>query len=339
MSYKRIVFATDGSESAERARRVAASIAKATRGTVLVGHAYESPIEGKEILEQAVGACEADGVKVRGELLDGTPAAAIVEFADVNDADVIVIGAAGLSGSETFQIGNIAGRIARQAPCDVLLVRGTAVVEGDSPYPRILVATDGSVTADRAARKGYDLAGKLGASVQLVFVGHPKTGDLVLKDTAATFGEDVDTSTRILKGDPADKIVEVAEQEAFPLVIVGNKGMTGARRFLLGSVPQKVSEYAPCDVLIARTVVQAVAEIDKGEGGIILVAGDKVAAYKDDKGKLHTVSAKCTHMGCTVKWNGADGTWDCPCHGSRFSASGEVVQGPAARPLPAVEMA
>jgi Rieske Fe-S protein len=195
------------------------------------------------------------------------------------------------------------------------------------------VATDGSPTADRAARKGLDLARALGAKATLLFIGHPSTGDLVLKDTVATLAGDMEVNTRVLGGDPADKIVEIADADRIDLVVVGNKGMTGTARFLLGSVPQKVLEHAQCDVLIARTVTQAATEIGKGEGGIVSVDGNKVAVFRDDNGEVHALSAKCTHMGCTVGWNSADRTWDCPCHGSRFSTTGEVVNGPAAKPL------
>ena len=70
-----------------------------------------------------------------------------------------------------------------------------------------------------------------------------------------------------------------------------------------------------------------------GQGAIVKVEGDKVAAFKDDEGVLHMLSARCTHMGCTVGWNSDDRTWDCPCHGSRYNASGEVIRGPAVKGL------
>ena len=85
---------------------------------------------------------------------------------------------------------------------------------------------------------------------------------------------------------------------------------------------------------MCRTVAQLVAELGVGEGGIIERGGEKFAAYMDPKDGLCVMSARCTHMGCTVAWNPGEMTFDCPCHGSRFSPKGEVVNGPAARALP-----
>ena len=60
-------------------------------------------------------------------------------------------------------------------------------------------------------------------------------------------------------------------------------------------------------------------------------------AYRDKDGTVTLRSAKCTHLGCVVAWNTAESTWDCPCHGSRFTVTGEVMSGPAEAPLPPVE--
>jgi glycine/D-amino acid oxidase-like deaminating enzyme/nitrite reductase/ring-hydroxylating ferredoxin subunit len=71
-----------------------------------------------------------------------------------------------------------------------------------------------------------------------------------------------------------------------------------------------------------------------GDGAVLTVDGRRMAVYRDDDGRLHAVSARCTHMGCLVAFNPAERTWECPCHGSRFDPDGQVLQGPAVRPLP-----
>ncbi len=74
-------------------------------------------------------------------------------------------------------------------------------------------------------------------------------------------------------------------------------------------------------------------EIAPGQAAIVSVKEGEVAAFRDEDGQVHAVSAVCTHMGCIVGWNRTDRTWDCPCHGSRFTLSGEVLNGPAVTPL------
>jgi Rieske Fe-S protein len=73
--------------------------------------------------------------------------------------------------------------------------------------------------------------------------------------------------------------------------------------------------------------------IGRGEGTIVEVRGKPTAAYRRDDGRLVLLSPTCTHLGCFVRWNAADSTWDCPCHGSRFRAEGGVLSGPAESPL------
>jgi len=75
------------------------------------------------------------------------------------------------------------------------------------------------------------------------------------------------------------------------------------------------------------------AEIEKGSVQLIEVDGRKIGAYRDDEGTLHMVDTTCTHLGCELQWNEAERTWDCPCHGSRFTYDGNIVEGPAINPL------
>jgi len=88
----------------------------------------------------------------------------------------------------------------------------------------------------------------------------------------------------------------------------------------------------------SRSIVSSVEEIAPGHGGVIEKGDAKIAVYRDSKDGLHALSAKCTHKGCTVTWNNADLTWDCPCHGSIFAADGSVIHGPARNPLSRVEL-
>lgn len=74
---------------------------------------------------------------------------------------------------------------------------------------------------------------------------------------------------------------------------------------------------------------QTVDGVPRGSGRLVKVDGEQLAVHRDKDGKVHTFSPVCTHMGCIVQWNNEHGTWDCPCHGSRFKATGEVASGPA----------
>ena len=78
----------------------------------------------------------------------------------------------------------------------------------------------------------------------------------------------------------------------------------------------------------------ALSEVQRGEGKIIVVDGEKLAVYRDAGGTPHALSPVCPHMGCDVRWNVAERSWDCPCHGSRFAPDGALLNGPAASDLP-----
>lgn len=78
---------------------------------------------------------------------------------------------------------------------------------------------------------------------------------------------------------------------------------------------------------------QALDQLKAGEGVVIKADGEQIAVARDMDSKLHRVSAVCSHLGCIVGWNKTDQTWDCPCHGSRFTNEGEVLHGPAVDPL------
>ncbi|HYG25506.1 MAG TPA: FAD-dependent oxidoreductase, partial [Caulobacteraceae bacterium] len=90
--------------------------------------------------------------------------------------------------------------------------------------------------------------------------------------------------------------------------------------------------------LITARDVGSVDEIAPGEGALMRHGGKPVAVFRGEDGEVQACSAVCPHAGCTVHWNSYERCWDCPCHGSQFSPAGEVLCGPAAAPLAAVDL-
>ncbi len=78
---------------------------------------------------------------------------------------------------------------------------------------------------------------------------------------------------------------------------------------------------------------RSLSELENGQGGLAEYGGGKIGAYRDEDGGLHGVNPVCPHMGCPLRWNPEERTWDCPCHGSRFDLAGKVMEGPACRGL------
>ena len=122
----------------------------------------------------------------------------------------------------------------------------------------IVVGTDGSETAERAVQQAGDLAKATGASLHIVSahggaVPPDVTSALLEKSAGSLHVRGIECECHSRQGDPAEAILTVADEESADVIVVGNKGMHGNRRFLLGSVPDKISHHAPCSVLIVRT--------------------------------------------------------------------------------------
>jgi nucleotide-binding universal stress UspA family protein len=145
-------------------------------------------------------------------------------------------------------------------------------------FTRIVVGTDGSETAAEAVRQAIELARLTGAQLSIVsaysssagrraqtaqqeapadvqYELGPREDVILVLDAAAAQAKaaGIEVQTHPVEADPADAILNVAEETKADLIVVGNKGMTGARRYLLGSVPNNVSHHAPCSVIIVRT--------------------------------------------------------------------------------------
>ena len=139
----------------------------------------------------------------------------------------------------------------------------------------IVVGTDGSEPADEAVRQATDMASREGAQLHLVtaypdpqILRERTTGTgggaytiIDLRDVAESLVQraardalrkSVEVETHVREGQPAEVIIDVANQEQADLIVVGSRGLTGIKRYLLGSVSSKVSEHAPCSVMIVR---------------------------------------------------------------------------------------
>jgi glycine/D-amino acid oxidase-like deaminating enzyme/nitrite reductase/ring-hydroxylating ferredoxin subunit len=170
---------------------------------------------------------------------------------------------------------------------------------------------------DFSAADGIPYAGRL----------HPFTGHVWLATGMKKWG--------ITNGTAAARVISDG--------ILGRPNEAGSllssTRASLRAAPKLVEENAKVSLHlfgdpIRHRADRPIDDLARGEGAIVSARGDKVAGYRDEDGELHAVSSRCTHLHCQVAWNGAERTWDCPCHGSRFSVDGDVLNGPAVEPLP-----
>jgi nucleotide-binding universal stress UspA family protein len=255
--YERILVGTDGSDSANRAVMYAANLGAALDAEVIVSHAFRPSGEeadlgtlrnvGASLLRDAATR-HRSGATIRPVLREGEASEALVSLARQESSDLIVVGNRGL-GRRRVQMGTVPAKVSHRAPCDVLIAHTTEAPVERGPR-RMMICTDGSPTATRAAEAGGALARSLGAKPLLLHVGPPDRGAEVLARTAEALPGEV--RTRTVEGDPAAEILAAAREEGVDLIVVGNKGMTGLRRFL-ASVPSRVARGAPSHVLLVKT--------------------------------------------------------------------------------------
>ena len=212
---------------------------------------------------------------------------------------------------------------------DQLLVGGEDHRVGQFP-----AGTDPFANLEAWARKTFPMAGQLvshwSGQVQetpdgLAYLGHSPTGDglyLITGDsgmglTHGTLGAMLVADQILGKESPWAKAYEPSRKPV-----------------TLGELKEDANTSAQYLDLVTGGDVSDVAQIPVGEGAVIRRGLHKVAVYKTPEGGVRELSAVCTHLKCIVDWNPAEKSWDCPCHGSRFSPEGHVVMGPATKDLP-----
>ncbi len=282
--YKRILVGTDLSSTAQVATERAARLASRLDSELVIVHAGSD----RERVEEV-----AEGYGGRGVAASGPPAEVLVSQAEAEGADLIVVGSVGMSGARRFMLGNVPNKVSHHAPTDVLIVKTDAprtevdfsrILVGTDGSPTAMRAVD------MAAELAKCLAARL--SIVCVYeppteqelqqlradpndpvaqwnIGGDVRGipeEFKWKIAGATEAEDVldravehatkvgvDAEVEAIRGNPAEELIAYAQRGNFDLIAVGSVGMSGAKRFMLGNVPHRISHHAPTDVLILRT--------------------------------------------------------------------------------------
>jgi nucleotide-binding universal stress UspA family protein len=282
--YKRIVVGTDLSTTAKYATDRAAALAQRLGAELYLVHAGSDP--GDELDELAKGY----GAETIVEA--GNPADVLINQTQALGADLLVVGSVGMSGAKRFLLGSVPNKVSHHAGTDLLIVKTDPPPKDSGDYDSILVGTDGSPTAMRAVEMASRLAKSLGVKPVVVTAYQPPTEQELKRlkadpqDPVAQWGsktgnvpdefrwriadasqakdvlerasehaakEGVEADVRALEGSAAETLIALAESEGFDVIVVGSVGMSGARRFMLGNVPHRISHHAPTDVLILHT--------------------------------------------------------------------------------------
>jgi nucleotide-binding universal stress UspA family protein len=284
--FRKILVPVDGSHSCLHAKMLAASIASKFKSKVTVVHIishefmhpelkaqYQLPPSilhrvdeaylqaGKKIIRNAEELFREAKIDVDARLVTyEDPAELLLELVKDEGYDLVVIGNRAEHQSERYSLGSVTEKIARHAECPVLIVKKKPKVE------RILTAVDGSKHADKALEYAVQLAKNYSANLTLVHVEEDKliriggpqvvdclgtVGECILKD-ALTKVQGISFDKMLEYGSPAEVIIKVAKKADVDLIVVGSRGLSSVRRYLLGSVSDDISMHARSSVLIVR---------------------------------------------------------------------------------------
>ncbi|HOW15696.1 universal stress protein [Methanosarcina sp.] len=311
---QKILIATDGSEASERAADFGIDTLKFEGAKVYAVYVIDTgsygsvPVDKKKFkkIEQLEETghkatsyvekkAKAAGMEVESVVLQGNPAEEIVDFAEEERVDMIVVGSLGKSGIKRFMLGSVSEKVVRRAKIPVLVVRGQ---KEEKPYKQILIAADCSKGTEKAVDFGIEIAKLNGAKVYAVHVIDPVFNDLMeeawaeeaykqfkkigreavshVEEKAKAAGVKVESV--VLEGNPAEEIVDFAEEQKVDMIVVGSLGKSGYEQFAIGSVSAKVLRNAKVPVLIVHDIyefVELFRRCQKSEEVLTPVAGEK----------------------------------------------------------------
>lgn len=293
MTFNSLVVPTDGSEEAEQCARFGFKLAKALEVPVHIISVVDSSLvasasytgyspsvqanlteKAQEHVQTLEAEAQAVNLEVMTSVLHGIPAEEIVAYARTYNAGAIVMGTAGRSGVVKRILGSVADKVIRTSPVPVLTLQPTDDPLEDRTFDELLLPTDGSAPADRAARVGLDFAAALDARVHILTVIDPEAEDRPPEagtetaaaeedDTASTYlsslaaeasDRDIEFITVSLTGDPAEEILSYIGSHEVDGVVMGTQGRGRFRQMIVGGVADKVLRRAAVPVMTVTVV-------------------------------------------------------------------------------------
>jgi len=280
--YKKILIAVDGSESSMHALRESFKLANNEQSwiTVLsVIPTYEGDLGAtwitnvkeamakpcKIALLEAEKLAKDEKVLIKTVCEEGEIYEKIVDLADAENCDLIVMGRKGISGLEKVLVGSVTARVIGHSQRDVLVVpKGTAI-----GWKNVLFATDGSKYSEAATNRAIGFAKSYGSEVKVIsvvdvteeFIARApgaledlvkKAKDIVEDVKKKASSEGIKAEGIVREGEAFKVITDIASKEKSGVIVMGSHGRTGLRRLLMGSVTEKVIGYAPCPVLVVK---------------------------------------------------------------------------------------
>jgi nucleotide-binding universal stress UspA family protein len=280
--FENMLVAVDGSHSCLRAKEIAAAIAREFGSKVTVVHVISHDFmhpelkahhqlpslvlneldesyqkAGTKIIRAAEEFFRDENIEIKSELVRAEdPAEKILQMVKELKYDLLIMGNISETQAERFSLGSVAEKISLYAECPVLIAKRKTKIK------RLLVAVDGSEKAEKALQYAIQICKHLKAKMTLLNVEEaellrlePKVAKQVGEEIlagAATKAKDVTHDTRLEFGNPARTILKMAKQEDYDLIVLGSRGISSVKRFLLGSVSADVSMHAQRSVLIVR---------------------------------------------------------------------------------------
>lgn len=285
---EKLLLSTDGSEFSEGAIRESINLAKTCSSKLFAVSVIETNPEYETIAPQLVEKAEKEARQHLESVKDRAskegvdceiiarqgeePYKYIIEEAEKNHANMIIMGRRGRTGLKRLMMGSVTAKVIGHSPCNVLVVPRAARLE----YRNILIATDGSRYSDAAASEAIGIAKRCGANLVIVSVVPSETEspfDIVHSEmqkgliadkefqeaeknvkNVKTLAEENGLKVKglIYSGRPYEAIIETAEEEKADLIMVGSHGRTGLSRLLMGSVTERVIGHAECAVLVVK---------------------------------------------------------------------------------------